>query len=391
MAEEFAFFDPVEIAPDIWDRDYNARQFIAYFFALVTTGLMKSEGEQLKVTVNGANMIVAIDTGVAFVEGHYYRNTASLPHTLDTESLGRNRIDRIVVRLDMAERKVTSAVKKGAPSTSPVAPALTQTENLYEISLAQVKVIGGQTYIGAADIVDERGKDVICPYAGSNILPNFDSAGLAELVDKVNGFYPLTAPTTGAAIQLSTNIDLNNLIDSGFYRVPLSVSPISGLPAGTYAVIVIRNSVGGNRNTDPVTQIFIAENVNGGMMYSRARSAAGVWSDIPDYVTSKLPARINAVLSSGWSNGAELLTYYKDSFGIVHLRGVVFKTTAASNTITTLPAGYRPKIMTSLISGLNLTNDVKMTSLEVSANGVVTLAATNLEGSAPINISFRTD
>lgn len=190
MAEHFSFFDAVlEDDGVTYDREYNAQQFTKYFGALVTTGVMKGTGNMLAVSANGSNMLTKIDTGIAFVEAKYYENDSFKELTHDTETLGNSRIDRIVVRMDLSTeaRHVRAFIKKGVPSTNPVAPVLTQTPNLYEISLAQVKIVGGQTFIATNAVTDERGKDVICPWAGSNILPNFDNNSvLEELVKKAN-------------------------------------------------------------------------------------------------------------------------------------------------------------------------------------------------------------
>ncbi|MDH5161516.1 hypothetical protein [Heyndrickxia oleronia] len=182
MAENFSFFDPVEVAPGVWDREYFAQQFTDYFRRLVTTGVMKGESGELKVSTEGNSMITTLNTGVAYVVGRSYENTSPLSHTHDTEVLGKNRIDRIVVRLDLRteSRFVKSFIKKGVASTIPVPPNLQRDQFIYEISLAQVKIIGGQTYININDVVDERGKTDICPWAGSKILPNFDNATLEE-------------------------------------------------------------------------------------------------------------------------------------------------------------------------------------------------------------------
>lgn len=59
----------------------------------------------------------------------------------------------------------------------------------------------------------------------------------------------------------------------------------------------------------------------------------------------QLESRIQATLGSGWTHGSgsySPVTYYKDSFGIVHLEGVALGTTTSANIITTLPVGYRP-------------------------------------------------
>lgn len=190
MAEVYSFFDSVLLPDGRKDREYNAQQFTDYFGTLITTGIMKANGDPLKVTTVGGNtMDVELSDGTAFIEGRYYRNTSGAIHTLDIESLGLDRIDRIVIRLDLntEARHVKSFVKKGSPSVNPVPPALTRNDTVYEISVAQVRVKGGQTFIQQADITDERGDKALCGWAGSNILPNFNDDGLEALVNTVNG------------------------------------------------------------------------------------------------------------------------------------------------------------------------------------------------------------
>lgn len=186
MAEKFSFFDPVEDESGVFDREYNAQEFTDYFASLVTTGVMKGAGNQLNVSADGSSMITKLNTGVAFVEGRYYANDSLLNHTHDTETVGKSRIDRFVIRLDLSTeaRHVKSFVKKGVASVSPVEPTLTQTANIYEISVAQVRIVGGQTFISTFNVTDERGKDTICPWAGSKILPSFNDNLLAQHIEQ---------------------------------------------------------------------------------------------------------------------------------------------------------------------------------------------------------------
>lgn len=185
MAERYRFFDSAD--PLNPDRSYNAQEFTDYFKALVTTGIMKGAAAELKVSANGTNMQTTIDTGIAFVMGRFYENDSPLDLTHDTETLGKDRIDRIVIRMDLntEARYVKAFIKKGVPAVAPVPPELTRTATIYEISLAQVKIIGGQTYISVANVIDERGQDAVGPWAGSNILPNFDDVALNDLVNNV--------------------------------------------------------------------------------------------------------------------------------------------------------------------------------------------------------------
>ncbi|QDP99996.1 hypothetical protein FOH38_05365 [Lysinibacillus fusiformis] len=187
MAEHYRFMDPVQREDGTYDREYSAQEFTDYFKALITTGVMKGAGSLLAVSTKGSNMITTIDTGIAFLLGRYYENNSSLALTHDTETLGNRRIDRIVIRMDLntEARYVKAFIKKGVPSSTPVAPTLTQTQTVYEISLAKVLIVGGQTYISNSDITDERGADIICPWAGSKILPSFDNNMLEQHMNDV--------------------------------------------------------------------------------------------------------------------------------------------------------------------------------------------------------------
>lgn len=180
MAEHSRFFDSID--PDEPDKVYTADEFISYFHALITSGVMKGAGNMLKVETSGSNMNTTVDTGTAFLNGRQYVNDSKLSLTHEIETLGRSRIDRVILRLvlDMDARYIRAFVKKGVAGTAPIPPPLERTGNVYEISLAKVKIIGGQTYINSADVTDERGTPDIAPWAGSKILPNFSDSTVGQ-------------------------------------------------------------------------------------------------------------------------------------------------------------------------------------------------------------------
>lgn len=214
MAEEFGFYDPVLLPDGTYDREYNAKNFSVPFNALINTGVMKGEMNELAVTNDGLGMITKIDTGIAFINGRYYKNTSFKTHQHDTESVGVSRIDRIVIRMNEETdyRSTLSYVKKGAPSANPVPPALIQTESIYEISLAQVKIVGGQTFIAVNAVTDERGKAVICPWAGSNILPNFNENTVLTKLDNHISNEMIHVPFAQAVFSSETGYDLYTVI-----------------------------------------------------------------------------------------------------------------------------------------------------------------------------------
>lgn len=278
MTEHFSFFDAIQDSNGHYDREYNAQQFTDYFKSLVTTGVMKGAYNQLEVTANGSNMASSVKSGVAFVEGRYYYNDSLLQLTHDTEVVGLSRIDRIVVRMDLSTdaRYVKTFIKKGVPSNNPVAPPLTQTTQLYEISLAQVRIVGGQTFIANDAVTDERGKDVICPWAGSKILPNFDNNFvLSELGKKANAIIeqPISVPL---ALPWSHSTAISQHAPLTYYKDNFGVVHIQGsattaggsltvftLPVG-YRPKSIANGIGIDTSSNsPLPLVRVYVNTNG--------------------------------------------------------------------------------------------------------------------------------
>jgi hypothetical protein len=122
--------------------------------ALLGTGVIKgAAGTDLAITA-GAGLSINMGIGEAWVFGHYYENTASKNQVLSTADPSLPRIDRIVIKFDLAAKTVSQAYKVGTPAGSPVAPTLTQTSSTWEMSLAQVRVNAGATT--PTSITDER-------------------------------------------------------------------------------------------------------------------------------------------------------------------------------------------------------------------------------------------
>lgn len=356
MAEKFRFFDAVQDENGVYDREYNAQEFTDYFKALVTTGIMKGAGNELSVSANGSNMITSVNTGIAFLLGRYYENDSALTLTHDTETLGNSRIDRIVIRMDLATeaRYVRAFIKKGVASANPVAPTLTQTQNLYEISLAQVRVVGGQTFITANNVTDERGKDIICPWAGSNILPNFNETALQELVSKVNNMYQVT---NGPNTKTFTG-DLNNLKESGFY---IAVGASNKPPELSFAyslVVEVISSVSGSEKFVsqkvylPTRTSVQRQFIRYGYEYTGLGFSWGEWEIAP---RGRQAEWIKPTLTNGTHDTLNFLKYYKDDFGVVHVDGEVRPTSGMI--VWQMPVGYYPErnLQVPMVAGAKLT------------------------------------
>ena len=75
----------------------------------------------------------------------------------------RSRIDRVVLRYDAAAKKTSLQVLEGVPdSAAPAAPAITRTELIYDLCLAEIKRPAGSTAVTVADIYDTRADETVC-------------------------------------------------------------------------------------------------------------------------------------------------------------------------------------------------------------------------------------
>lgn len=158
--EESRFFDSVE-----QDKEYYADDFAEYFRMFLTSGVWET-GENLKVSP-ASGLSVNIGYGAAMVQGYGYwlkDNNAGLLAKNFTPAAVLPRIDRVVLRLDtsLQTRRIAIATLAGEPAAAPVAPELTRSGNIYELSLAQVRIGANVLSISAADITDERGDAELC-------------------------------------------------------------------------------------------------------------------------------------------------------------------------------------------------------------------------------------
>lgn len=176
MAEKYMFFDSIEGEDE---RFYTADEFADYFRQFISNGIF-SGGENLKVNTNQQDMRIFIKPGYAWIEGYLYKVEGEdliLEHSSADPSL--NRIDRVIIRLDktLESRYVKAFILEGDKAISPKAPELTRDNNIYEISLAQIEIVAGKSFIEAYQITDERLDNTVCGIA-SHMFENIDTAGI---------------------------------------------------------------------------------------------------------------------------------------------------------------------------------------------------------------------
>ena len=109
-----------------------------------------------------SGMSVKVCPGYALINGKYLINDASLSLTIPDADDLYSRIDRIVIRFDMAARSITIKVRQGTPAQSPEPPVLSRSGGVYELSVAQILVEAGTHEI--TTITDEREDESVCGF-----------------------------------------------------------------------------------------------------------------------------------------------------------------------------------------------------------------------------------
>lgn len=143
---------------------YDAADAAGYNSAR-TSGIYSAE-EDYTVTPGGG-YTVKVSGGRAWVHPAKYVGYSIIKQEPDTLTLPladaqRPRIDRVVLRYDAAARKSYLLVLEGTPASTPTAPAISRTNLLYDLCLAQITRPAGSTAITAGNITDTRLDESLC-------------------------------------------------------------------------------------------------------------------------------------------------------------------------------------------------------------------------------------
>ena len=143
------------------DRIYKAEDWAWYFSTFIGNGVFPNPSTGLQVLAK-EGMKVSVQHGYAFINGYAYRNPTEYDITIDTADGSFPRIDRVVVRWDIAQRDIYLTVIKGTVSAKPTAPAITRNTDVYDLVIAEIYVGKGVTSIAAENITDTRLNSEVC-------------------------------------------------------------------------------------------------------------------------------------------------------------------------------------------------------------------------------------
>ena len=159
MSITYGFYDAVYNAQsETYDRVYTAEQMSTMFDGLINDGVYASIGTSFMVTPS-SGMTVNVGAGRAWFNKRWTYNDAPIQVTLDASEASLDRIDAIVLQVDLANRVNSIEIVKGTPASTPAKPTLTE----FQHPLAYITVIHQYTNITSSVIENAVGTSA-CPF-----------------------------------------------------------------------------------------------------------------------------------------------------------------------------------------------------------------------------------
>ena len=144
--------------------DFDAADVAAYLAGL-TSGVFSSAAD-FPVTAAGG-LKVTVGAGRGWVHPSRFTGYSITKREADTLTMpladpSLSRIDRIVLRYDAGARAASLQVLQGTASSTPTAPAISRTELIYDLCLAEITRPAGSTAVTTGQITDTRLDEKLC-------------------------------------------------------------------------------------------------------------------------------------------------------------------------------------------------------------------------------------
>jgi len=154
------------------------RQIYKRYFTNGVFGISDSTCFQVSVATGGAG--VSIAPGACQIQGAtgYEENAVTLEITPNSANLPR--IDTVVARLnDNSDyRSIYFDILEGTPAATPAAPALTQSDSVWELGLCNISRPANSSVITNSNITDTRADSACCGYVTA--IQQLDTASLYQ-------------------------------------------------------------------------------------------------------------------------------------------------------------------------------------------------------------------
>lgn len=181
--------------------DFDAADVAAYLAGL-TSGVF-SGAEDFPVTAAGG-LKVTVGAGRGWVHPSRFTGYSITKRESDTLTMpladpSLPRIDRIVMRYDAGARAASLQVLQGTASSTPTAPAISRTELIYDLCLAEITRPAGSTSINTGQITDTRLDEALCGIVRDGVTGIPTDELLAAAKERINALEEKATSSAAAA------------------------------------------------------------------------------------------------------------------------------------------------------------------------------------------------
>ena len=181
--------------------DFDAADVAAYLAGL-TSGVF-SGAEDFPVTAAGG-LKVTVGAGRGWVHPSRFTGYSITKRESDTLTMpladpSLPRIDRIVMRYDAGARAASLQVLQGTASSTPTAPAISRTELIYDLCLAEITRPAGSTSISTGQITDTRLDEALCGIVRDGVTGIPTDELLAAAKERINALEEKATSSAAAA------------------------------------------------------------------------------------------------------------------------------------------------------------------------------------------------
>lgn len=181
--------------------DFDAADVAAYLAGL-TSGVFSGD-EDFPVTAAGG-LKVTVGAGRGWVHPSRFTGYSITKREADTLTMpladpSLPRIDRIVMRYDAGARAASLHVLQGTASSTPTAPAISRTELIYDLCLAEITRPAGSTSISTGQITDTRLDEALCGIVRDGVTGIPTDELLAAAKERINALEEKATSSAAAA------------------------------------------------------------------------------------------------------------------------------------------------------------------------------------------------
>lgn len=181
--------------------DFDAADVAAYLAGL-TSGVFSGD-EDFPVTAAGG-LKVTVGAGRGWVHPSRFTGYSITKREADTLTMpladpSLPRIDRIVMRYDAGARAASLQVLQGTASSTPTAPAISRTELIYDLCLAEITRPACSTSITTGQITDTRLDEALCGIVRDGVTGIPTDELLAAAKERINALEEKATSSAAAA------------------------------------------------------------------------------------------------------------------------------------------------------------------------------------------------